>query len=139
MPLTIKQQDVDYHTFTLQVKVADAELLTSWQRKSKEYKQRHQLTAHRESDTMARLMKFRNNLQAPTPASTAAKQDSAPGKPTASLPLLMGCSGILLGSMPTVTVKTVGWLKACHLKPARFMTLQVARSQPPSCCDCDTL
>lgn len=36
----------------------DAELLTKWQRKNKEYKQRHELTAHRESDTLARLKKF---------------------------------------------------------------------------------
>ncbi|DBB06189.1 TPA: hypothetical protein ACH3X3_009738 [Trebouxia sp. C0006] len=47
------------------VKVADAELLTKWQLKNKEYKQRHQLNAHRETDTMARLMKFRQNLQKP--------------------------------------------------------------------------
>ena len=50
---------------TAQVKVADAELLTNWQRKNKEYKQRHQLNAHRESDTLARLTKFRQNLHAP--------------------------------------------------------------------------
>lgn len=48
-----------------QVKVADAELLTKWQLKNKEYKQRHQMNAHRETDTMARLMKFRQNLQKP--------------------------------------------------------------------------
>ncbi len=47
------------------MKVADAELLTKWQLKNKEYKQRHQLNAHRETDTMARLMKFRQNLQKP--------------------------------------------------------------------------
>ncbi len=51
-----------------QVKVADSELLTNWQRKNKEYKQRHQLNAHRESDTMARLTKFRNILQKPAEA-----------------------------------------------------------------------
>lgn len=45
--------------------MADAELLTDWQRKNKEYKQRHQMNAHRESDTMARLMKFRQHLQKP--------------------------------------------------------------------------
>ncbi len=48
-----------------QVKVADAELLTKWQLKNKEYKQRHQMNAHREADTMARLMQFRQNLQKP--------------------------------------------------------------------------
>lgn len=47
------------------VKVADAELLTKWQLKNKEYKQRHQMNAHREADTMARLMQFRQNLQKP--------------------------------------------------------------------------
>lgn len=45
--------------------MADAELLTRWQLKNKEYKQRHQMNAHRETDTMARLMKFRQNLQRP--------------------------------------------------------------------------
>ncbi len=55
-----------------QVKVADAELLTKWQLKNKEYKQRHQLNAHRETDTMARLMKFRQNLQKPAKEKQAA-------------------------------------------------------------------
>ncbi|DBA82190.1 hypothetical protein WJX77_010418 [Trebouxia sp. C0004] len=47
------------------VKVADAELLTKWQLRNKEYKQRHQMNAHREADTMARLLQFRQNLQRP--------------------------------------------------------------------------
>ena len=51
-----------------QVKVADADLLTKWQRKNQEYKQRHQMSAHRESDTMARLLKFRQVLQKQTAA-----------------------------------------------------------------------
>ena len=55
------------------MKVADAELLTNWQRKNKEYKQRHQLNAHRESDTMARLMKFRESLRAAAKPETKAK------------------------------------------------------------------
>ncbi|KAL3146243.1 hypothetical protein ABBQ32_002946 [Trebouxia sp. C0010 RCD-2024] len=59
------------------VKVADADLLTDWQRKNKEYKQRHQLNAHRESDTMARLMKFRQHLQAPKPE-VKAKPETSP-------------------------------------------------------------
>ena len=54
-----------------QVKVVDAELLTNWQRKNKEYKQRHQLNAHRESDTMARLTKFRETLRAAKPETKA--------------------------------------------------------------------
>ena len=61
-----------------QVKVADADLLTDWQRKNKEYKQRHQLNAHRESDTMARLMKFRQHLQAPKPESNVQPDSSCP-------------------------------------------------------------
>ena len=52
--------------------MADAELLTKWQLKNKEYKQRHQLNAHRETDTMARLMKFRQNLQKPAKEKQAA-------------------------------------------------------------------
>ena len=55
----------------VQVKVADADLLTDWQRKNKEYKQRHQLNAHRETDTMARLMKFRQHLHKPAGQATA--------------------------------------------------------------------
>ena len=57
----------------LQVKVADAELLTKWQRKNKEYKQRHQLTAHRESDTMARIRKFQEKLAGPSAAEQPVK------------------------------------------------------------------
>ena len=53
------------------MKVADADLLTTWQRKNKEYKQRHQLNAHRESDTMARLTKFRETLRAAKPETKA--------------------------------------------------------------------
>lgn len=52
--------------------MADAELLTDWQRKNKEYKQRHALTAHRETDTMARLHKFTQNLQRKQAATKAA-------------------------------------------------------------------
>lgn len=70
-----KQADLRFLGW-IQVKVADADLLTDWQRKNKEYKQRHQLNAHRESDTMARLMKFRQNLQAPRPESQAEPEDS---------------------------------------------------------------
>ena len=56
----------------LQVKVADAELLTDWQRKNKEYKQRHALTAHRETDTLARLQKFKKALEQKQAATVAA-------------------------------------------------------------------
>ena len=56
----------------VQVKVADAELLTDWQRKNKEYKQRHALTAHRETDTLARLQKFKKALEQKQAASTTA-------------------------------------------------------------------
>ena len=78
-----------------QVKVADAELLTKWQRKNKEYKQRHQLNAHRESDTMARLMKFRQVLKAPGPKAEhqAKKTASASGAvllPTPEMTLSCG-------------------------------------------------
>ena len=60
------------------MKVADAELLTDWQRKNKEYKQRHQLTAHRESDTMARLMKFRESLRVAKPETKAETDKTKP-------------------------------------------------------------
>ena len=56
----------------VQVKVADAELLTDWQRKNKEYKQRHALTAHRETDTLARLQKFKKALEQKQAATVAA-------------------------------------------------------------------
>lgn len=69
-----------------QVKVADADLLTSWQRKNKEYKQRHQLTAHREADTMARLVKFRQSLRAAKPEAEAkAGEESNKAAPTAGV------------------------------------------------------
>ena len=55
----------------------DAELLTKWQRKNKEYKQRHQLTAHRENDTMARLKKFQNILQQKQTAAAEATAKAA--------------------------------------------------------------
>ncbi len=61
----MRLQSADESCSCQQVKVADAELLTKWQLKNKEYKQRHQMNAHRETDTMARLMKFRQNLQKP--------------------------------------------------------------------------
>lgn len=88
------------HPVWQQVKVADAELLTDWQRKNKEYKQRHQMNAHRESDTMARLMKFRQHLQKPAeqkqpvaapteaavrPDADAAEPNRDPGKKAESI------------------------------------------------------
>lgn len=74
------------------MKVADADLLTDWQRKNKEYKQRHQLNAHRESDTMARLMKFRQHLQAPKPE-VKAKPETSPS--TEGACAMGGCSLVL--------------------------------------------
>ena len=62
----------------VQVKVADAELLTDWQRKNKEYKQRHALTAHRETDTLARLQKFKKALEQKQAAPVVAVRADAP-------------------------------------------------------------
>ncbi|PRW58227.1 peptidyl-prolyl cis-trans isomerase CYP57 [Chlorella sorokiniana] len=52
-----------------QIKVADSELLTDWERKRQEYKQRKRLGGSREKETLARLAKFRQGLKSkPVPA-----------------------------------------------------------------------
>ncbi|KAK9819770.1 hypothetical protein WJX72_002180 [[Myrmecia] bisecta] len=61
-----------------QVNVEDAELLSAYQRKQQEYKQRKKLTQHREKDTLARLAKFSAALKAAKVAQPAPAADAQP-------------------------------------------------------------
>lgn len=47
-----------------QIKIADAELLTEWERRRQEYKQRKRLGGAREKDTAAKLAEFTQRLKA---------------------------------------------------------------------------
>jgi hypothetical protein len=46
-----------------QVNVEDAELLTAWQRKREEYKQRKKVAGSRERDTLAKLKAYQESLK----------------------------------------------------------------------------
>lgn len=67
-----------------QLQLHDGELLTAWERKRQEYKERKRLGGHREQDTMSRLASFVGKLKAGTglagdaPASKAAAPVAAP-------------------------------------------------------------
>ncbi|PSC77004.1 peptidyl-prolyl cis-trans isomerase CYP57-like [Micractinium conductrix] len=63
-----------------QIKVADSELLTDWERKRQEYKQRKRLGGSREKQTLARLAAFQQELKVsaqPGGADAAGKEPAA--------------------------------------------------------------
>ncbi|KAL4859368.1 Peptidyl-prolyl cis-trans isomerase CYP57 [Chlorella vulgaris] len=57
-----------------QIKVADSELLTDWERKRQEYKQRKRLGGGREKETLQRLAQFGQELKAATTQAAPAEQ-----------------------------------------------------------------
>ncbi|KAL4419176.1 hypothetical protein ABPG77_004899 [Micractinium sp. CCAP 211/92] len=54
-----------------QIKVADSELLTEWERKRQEYKQRKRLGGSREKETLQRLARFQDQLKSKAKAAAA--------------------------------------------------------------------
>ncbi len=62
----------------MQIRVEDAELLTDYQRKRKEYRERNRLTGSREAGTMERMKAFRSII------SSAAPRDAEPDQATTS-------------------------------------------------------
>lgn len=68
--------DKERHSCWVQVNVEDAELLNAWERKRQEYKQSKRLTAHRQKDTLAKLLTFTAKLKS--------KPDSQPAGQPAS-------------------------------------------------------
>ncbi|KAL4431122.1 hypothetical protein ABPG75_006378 [Micractinium tetrahymenae] len=63
-----------------QIKVADSELLTEWERKRQEYKQRKRLGGSREKETLQRLARFQEQLKAKAKADAAAAAEAAAGE-----------------------------------------------------------
>lgn len=59
-----------------QIKVADSELLTDWERKRQEYKQRKRLGGSREKETLQRLARFQEQLKSKAKAAAAAEADA---------------------------------------------------------------
>lgn len=56
--------------------MADSELLTDWERKRQEYKQRKRLGGSREKETLQRLARFQEQLKSKAKAAAAAEADA---------------------------------------------------------------
>ncbi|GAB4822798.1 hypothetical protein N2152v2_009844 [Parachlorella kessleri] len=83
-----------------QIRIEDAELLTGWERKRQEYKQRKRLGGDRQKATLARLAKFAASLQAkpaPTAAATAAVAVASAGAAEA-VPSQAAAAGVAAGA-----------------------------------------
>lgn len=78
-----------------QIKVADSELLTDWERKRQEYKQRKRLGGSREKETLQRLARFKQELKAkaPEPAAEAAPAQQQQAQPAAPAAAQQGDAG----------------------------------------------
>lgn len=59
------------HCSSLCFQVADSELLTEWERKRQEYKQRKRLGGSREKETLQRLARFQDQLKSKAKAAAA--------------------------------------------------------------------
>lgn len=60
--------------------VADAELLTDWQRRRKEYQERKRLGGHRQRDTLSKLQKFTQSLHSASARTRAADASERAGE-----------------------------------------------------------